>query len=263
MHAYRFQLLRYVPDAVKDEFINIGVMLLDDEGRCIGTRMGGEDDLRRVRCLHPAADLELIRSWQAQIQAEMEQHPEHAPAWLETLDETASLSLRALGPKGCEAQDASAALQALYESFIASPPRARADGMRPGTGPWVKHEAESAFRAAHLLERFEAGVFAEKFTWPGDPFRIHYGYRNGSPHYIHMLSLHHSVQQAKALAFTFGRITRAESDSRMTAVVEPEGHASSTASFTRQLLTANQISVVPLDRIQGFVRRVQQELRIM
>jgi hypothetical protein len=68
MNTYNFQLLRYVPDPVKNEFINIGVVLTSDAGAAIGARMASDDDLRRVRCLHPGADLELLRSFQSQLE---------------------------------------------------------------------------------------------------------------------------------------------------------------------------------------------------
>ena len=57
METFRFQLLRYVPDSIKNEFVNIGVVLLDDLGRSLGVHMASETDLRRVRCVHPGADL--------------------------------------------------------------------------------------------------------------------------------------------------------------------------------------------------------------
>ncbi len=258
METFRYQLLRYVPDPVKDEFINIGLVVLDDRGRFLATRMADEDDLRRVRCLHPGADLELLRSWQAAVDRELTQHPGAGGAWLASLEEVASHSLRWTAAAGCEGRDAAAAAQALYQSFVASPPRA-AVGARAGTGAWVKREADSVFRAERLLERFESGVWAERFTYPGDPFRIHYAYTNGSPRYIHMLSLQRSVQQAKVLALTFEHMVRSGS-AAMTAVVEPEPRPLPTVQFTRRLLEQSGIEVVPLDHIQALVRRVKQEL---
>ena len=256
----RYQLLRYVPDTIKSEFINIGVVMLDDGGRPLATRMASENDLRRVRCLHPRADLALVRSWQAAVEAEARRDPEGAGAWLASLEEVASHSLQWSPASGYDGADAETGAHQLYESFVASPPRADS-AARTRTGPWVKREAESVFRAAHLLERFQSGVWAQQFTHPGDPFQIHYAYSNGSPRYIHMLSLQYSVQQAKALAFTYERIAR-QGPANMTAVVEPEPPQLEKVKFTRWLLEQGGIEVLPLDRIQGFVRRVKQELQI-
>jgi len=279
MNTYNFHLLRYVPDPVKDEFINIGVVLVDDAGGALGARMASEDDLRRVRCLHPGADLELLRSFQSQLEAELRdpargpgaggpvpgRDQECAASRLAWLVETGAQSLRLEARRGCQARDPAAAVQSLYESFVASPPRVSA-GVRRGTGAWVKREADSVLRAEHLLEHLDSGIWAERFTYPGDPFRIHYGYRNGSAHYIHMLSLQHSAQQAKVLAFTYERMRSAADEfqraARLTAVVEDTPPESPTSRFTRQLLEESRIEVLPIDRIQGLVRQVKQELRL-
>jgi len=257
---FRFQLLRYVPDPVKGEFVNIGVVVLDDSGRCRQARMAMEGDLRRARALYPATDLDLLRSWQRAVEEEMAERPAEAGAWLAALDEAASQALCFTPSRGCEGQDAATAGQLLYDHFVASPPRP-ATGVRPGTGPWVRREAESMFRAAGLLQLLEREVPVERFTYPGDPFRIHYAYTNASPHYIHALSLERSVHQARGLAFTFERITRG-GPAALTAVVENEPRPTGTAQFTRQLLEQNGIQVVTLDRIQSLVRRVKQDLRI-
>lgn len=53
-----FMLIRYVPDAVKDEFVNIGVLLLNGDSADLRfTR-----DWRRVRCLDPAAGVPYLRA---------------------------------------------------------------------------------------------------------------------------------------------------------------------------------------------------------
>jgi len=257
---FQFRLLRYVPDPVKGEFVNVGVALLDDSGRCLQARMAAEEDLRRARALYPATDLDLLRSWQRAVEDEMAERPAEARAWLAALDEAASQALRFTAARGCEGEDAATAAQLLYDHFVASPPR-RAVGVRPGTGPWVRQEAESMFRGAGLLQRLQREVPVERFTYPGDPFRIHYAYTNASPHYIHALSLERSVHQARGLAFTFQRITR-EGPAALTAVVENDPRPAGTAQFTRQLLEQNGIQVVPLDRIQSLVRRIKQDLRL-
>ena len=56
-----FFLLRYVPDAVKDEFINIGLVAIEAEKS--GDKFGEvrfTKDWRRVRCLDPQADVEML-----------------------------------------------------------------------------------------------------------------------------------------------------------------------------------------------------------
>ena len=62
-HELGFFLLRYVPDAVKEEFVNIGVVMVGG-----GTDAGYADvrftrDWRRVLCLDPGRTWSGCRRW--------------------------------------------------------------------------------------------------------------------------------------------------------------------------------------------------------
>src|ERR1035438_5990855 len=61
-----FFLLRYVPDVVKQEFVNIGVVMLEvgDSGF---TDVRFTRDWRRVRCLDPEVDIELLQSYEDEL----------------------------------------------------------------------------------------------------------------------------------------------------------------------------------------------------
>ncbi len=61
-----FFLLRYVPDVVKGEFVNLGVVLLE-EGENGFTDVRFLRDWRRVRGLDPEADVELLESYEAEL----------------------------------------------------------------------------------------------------------------------------------------------------------------------------------------------------
>src|ERR1035438_4240191 len=61
-----FYLLRYVPDAVKQEFVNVGVAVLE-EGEGGFTDVRFTRDWRRVRCLDPEVDVELLESYESEL----------------------------------------------------------------------------------------------------------------------------------------------------------------------------------------------------
>src|SRR5215831_17151445 len=61
-----FLVLRYVPDVVKGEFVNIGVVLLE-EGEGGFTDVRFTRDWRRVRCADPDADIELLESYEDEL----------------------------------------------------------------------------------------------------------------------------------------------------------------------------------------------------
>src|SRR5271166_4703113 len=79
-----FFLLRYVPDAVKGEFVNVGVVLLENASGDGGPSTGSGQapsagpgqaftgvrftrDWRRVRCLDPEVDIELMEAYEAEL----------------------------------------------------------------------------------------------------------------------------------------------------------------------------------------------------
>src|ERR1700690_2061246 len=66
-----FFLLRYVPNVVKEEFVNIGVVLLE-EGESGFTGVRFTRDWRRARCFDPDADIELLESYEADLQLRLE-----------------------------------------------------------------------------------------------------------------------------------------------------------------------------------------------
>src|SRR5580658_3874536 len=65
-----FFLLRYVPHAVRQEFVNIGVLMV--EGGANGAVLADvrfAKDWRRVRCLDPQADVEVLEALLLEIRA--------------------------------------------------------------------------------------------------------------------------------------------------------------------------------------------------
>ena len=54
-----FSLIRYVPDPVKNEFVNIGVLLRDEDARAA---VSFTCDWSRVRCVDPDADTAMLEA---------------------------------------------------------------------------------------------------------------------------------------------------------------------------------------------------------
>ena len=57
----RYRILRYTPNLIRDEWVNIGVLLLDPASGRVRQRWLEEPaDYARLRRLHPAADEDLL-----------------------------------------------------------------------------------------------------------------------------------------------------------------------------------------------------------
>ena len=59
-----FSLIRYVPDPVKNEFVNIGVLLRSEDARAA---VRFTRDWSRVRCVDPDADTTMLEALEAEI----------------------------------------------------------------------------------------------------------------------------------------------------------------------------------------------------
>ena len=62
-------LLRYVPDVVKGEFVNIGVLMLESDAGFADFRL--TRDWRRARCLDPDLDVEMFEAVALEIRARL------------------------------------------------------------------------------------------------------------------------------------------------------------------------------------------------
>ena len=119
--ACEFRLIRYVPDPVKGEFANIGVVL----------RAAGESgqaavrftrDWRRVRCLHPDADVEMLQGLEGELAERLAgvsagAAVESKPV-MDMLEDTLSNSLQISASRGTLAESFPAEMELLLRMYV-------------------------------------------------------------------------------------------------------------------------------------------------
>ena len=173
-----YRILRYVPNLMRDEWMNIGVLLEDGPSGQRAIKLIEEDsEFARVRRLNPAMDDSLLRGLAGTFDAELRKPNEAVAAYLEKLDQTLSNAVQ-FGPvKGVFAEDFDAELDRLYQDQVAPPARARG-GIIESTRAWIKARLNDVFRRRRVPQLARA-IRVEEFTQPGDPLRLDYGYRNG------------------------------------------------------------------------------------
>jgi hypothetical protein len=234
-HAYAYRVLRYTPDLVRDEWVNIGVLVFDPETGERRLRMIEEpEEYARVRRLHRHADQELLRALRddlenrfataTQLFAGNGAGAENSRAdWLKLLgkwDETLSNALQLAPQKGVLAKDLDAETERLYDDHVAV---ARHPGRvgAPGSRGVIRSYCAQVLKQARLWERMEKGVRAEEFTFAGDPMRLDYAYRrNGTRGFVQSLSVTRAPADAKLLAYTVERIRNKVNSSEFTAVTD-------------------------------------------
>ena len=262
LHTLTYRVVRYTPNLVRDEWVNIGILLADSaRGRFAARLVEEPGEIARVRRLHPAADEDLLRALPRDFEAQLAAARDPS-AFVEKLDETLSNVVQLSPQKGVLAEDFDAELDRLYRDHVAPPRRARA-GIFENTRAWIRTRINDVFRRNRLLERLDRNVRVEEFTQPGDPLRLDYAYRmNGTRGYLHALSLTRDPAQAKVLAFTAGCIREKVKSVEFAAVTELDPDPGNDRHrFVARLLAEENIEIVPIARLDAFANRLRPRLQ--
>jgi hypothetical protein len=220
--ACEFQLLRYVPDAVRNEYVHIGVILREQ---------GGHDaplvrftrDWRRVRCLDPDADTAMLEGMENELRNKLQTEPNGKLMHL--MSEALSLNLQMTEPKAYLAESLQAGVEELMRMYVEPLKRERIPRLSGRAAIQAKMRGE--FERAGVWDLLRKRIAASEYTRPGDPLRIDAGYRpNGIIRMFHAVSLEPGVEMAKVLAFSaeglhegVERVEKAKLE--LTAIVEP------------------------------------------
>jgi len=222
-----FFLIRYVPDVVKGEFVNVGVLLREAAGSDARAQVRFTRDWSRVRCMDAEADVALLESIEQEIAGRLRMgvSPRDPKAVLDVLQDTLSNSLQMTEPKATLAENMATEMELLLRLYVEpmKVPKVRMRSGRAAIAAAMRTEFERVGAWALMRKRIAASMY----TRPGDPLKIDCGYRpNGIVRMFQAVSLEGDVETAKVLAYSapqlregVGRVEGAKLE--LTAVVEP------------------------------------------
>lgn len=248
----QFVILKFVPNLVRDEAVNVGVVLYNPDERELALRL--TDNFRRVKRLHPWADVELLAGLEADFEQRVAERVDDLGAYLELLEQTLSNALQLTPPRACLTENPAEELDRLYTSYVQEPRLpGRLAAAIENTRAWIRQRVQDAFKRAGVLARMQRRVSVEEFTYKGDNFRMDFGYRtNGTLGFVHALALERDITTAKVLAYTASHI-RARVPAVFTAIVEREmDERIDSHVLIRRILDEQQISVQPIAAIDQF-----------
>ena len=272
--ACEFQLLRYVPDAVRNEYVHIGVILREQaEGGLKPPLVRFTRDWRRVRCLDPEADTALLEGMESELQKRFAADPEGN--LMRLLNESLSLSVQMTEAKAYLAESLPAGMEELMRLYVEPPARERIPRLSGRAGIQAKMRTE--FERAGVWELLRKRIAASEYTRPGDPLRIDVGYRpNGVIRMFHAVSLEPGVEMAKVLAFSAAGlragVERVEKASlELTAVIEPAARLGASDEeperlemyrFGVETMEEHQIQVLTTSDLGRVAETARRELRV-
>src|SRR5258708_18155700 len=150
-----YVILRYTPNLVRDEWVNIGVLLFDPASGERRLRLiEDQEEFARVRRLHPAADEGLLRGLRDDLEDRLRdaRHVAEGGDWQKLLakwDDTLSNALQLAPRKGVFAEDLDAELERLYADHVA-PQRAASRVGSAGSPAFFRHYFSQVVRLSKL-----------------------------------------------------------------------------------------------------------------
>lgn len=264
---FEFFLLRYVPNAVKDEFVNLGVVLLES-----GTNGSGFADARfirdwrRVRCLDPEVDIDMLEAMQREVQAQLSSVSSR-DTLLKKLVDQFSNAIQVSSLKACLAAEPAKELETLASLYVDGPVRT---GARLVSGRQeILTKMREAFEQAGLWKILIHNVSVAAYTKSGDPLRLDFAYRVGeSLRIFHATSLRASVDQAVMLASRYPTIAEAvyqkgRLKASLTAIVDDGlNREDGNIQFALGMMEEARIRVEAAARMPAIAEITRQELSI-
>jgi len=267
-----FHLLRYVPDAVRNEFVHIGVILREQGSRQAADVMFTRD-WRRVRCLDPDADTALLEGMESELRRRFQAEPEGN--LMRLLRESLSLSVQMTEAKAYLAESLPAGMEELMRLYVEPPPRERIPRLSGRAA--IQARMRSEFERAGVWDLLRKRIAASAYTRPGDPLKIDVAYRpNGLIRMFHAVSLEPGVEMAKVLAFSAAGLRAGvekleKADLELTAVIEPAAKVGATDEeperlemyrFGVETMEEHQIRVLTTSDLGRVAETARRELRI-
>lgn len=228
---FEFFLLRYVPEAVKDEFVNIGLVMNEAEGNGLGfAGVRFTRDWSRVQCLDPQADIGALEALGHDIKGQFSQLQDRA-VLLRRLEDSFSNLIQLSPSKGCLAENPELEIEIMASMYLEAPRIARHEGSQRAAGArqQILNKMRNEWQRAGVWSLIRQEVSVERFVKSGDPFKwFDFGYRVGNDYkFFHAVSLKQSVDPALRVAYRFPNIAHEmmrleEIRSVLTAVVDDD-----------------------------------------
>jgi hypothetical protein len=262
-----FFLLRYAPDAVKGEFVNVGVVLFEENGFA---DVKFTHDFRRVKCLDASADIEVLTELEKEIRARIKDGGPDREKILNKLRDSFSSTLQISSSKAVLTESPQKEIELLAKTYLESPPHEKEAREARGRQA-ILQRMQSAFEAEGVwdIPQMRKRVAVKDYTRAGDPMRIDCGYSpNGIVKLFHAVSLASDPDSAKILAFTYPQlaegIARADKKkSELTAVTEDElAKDDESTAFALETLSKSKIKIIAVTEMDRIARLAREELRI-
>jgi hypothetical protein len=189
-----FFLLRYVPDAVKGEFVNIGLVMTESGGDGGGfAEIHFTADWRRARCLDPNIDVEMLEALGRDLERRLKDQQQRALLLHEMMD-SYSNTLQLSPIRRCVVENPAEEFRDLAHELVEMPTmwEPAKEGQPRNVGrKWIHAGMAEAFMTAGIWDFLVKDFRASTYTNPADDFLLDFAYPVGNE-----LRIFHAVSLA-------------------------------------------------------------------
>jgi len=263
MRQLELHLLRLLPHALRDDFVTVGLLLIESDGGFAEVRF--TRDWKMLQCVAPDVELEWFEMMESEIRAKLASLRRREDL-IQLMSERFGTMMDVAPTKAVLSVDPATEMELLTAMYLA--PMERGARTRQRTGRAAIVEAmEDTFSNAGVLDLLQRDLDVVQYTGLGDPFRIDFGYRVGSAvKMFHAVSIAASADQALALAFRYSRVDdgmrREQLQASLTAVID-QGTAlpEERTRFAIGMLEQNSVRVRTVGEMAAIANEVRLELR--
>src|SRR5271166_567416 len=256
-------LLRFLPHALRDDFVTVGLLLVESDGGYAEVRF--TRDWRMLQCVAPDVELEWFEMVERKIRAQLG-NLRRREDLVQLMNERFGSMIDVAPAKAVLTEDPEKEMSVLTSMYLLPVERGERTQQRTGRGAIV-HAMREAFNQAGVLELMQRDLDVVKYTGQGDPFRIDFGYRVGKAvKMFHAVSLAVNLDQALALAYRYSRVDAGmrmeQLQASLTAVLD-EGMAlrEEKTKFAIGMLEQNTVRVRTVGEMAEIAGEVRRELQ--
>jgi len=259
---FEFFLLRYVPNAVQDDFVTVGLVMVEPGADFADVKF--TRDWRRVRCLDPQVDIEMLEALENEVRRDL-QGSGTRELLLRRLNDSSSNLVQLSATKACLTEDPAKEIEVLAKLYFEGPKPAKRSG-RSGRKR-LYESIEGSFEQAGIGKWITRGIPVAPYTKAGDPLKFDFGYRVGNTIKIFQaVSMKASTDQAVMLASRFPAIAEGISKTLqalplLTAVTDDDlDRAQEETQFALSMLEDVQIRVAISAEMPLLAEQARKEL---
>ncbi len=257
-------LLRFLPHALRDDFVTVGLLLIQSGGGFSDLRF--TRDWKMLQFIAPEMELEWFEVVENEIRRQMP-GLQGRESLVQALNLRFGTMLDVAPTKAVLTEDPAKEMEVLTSMYLA--PAEHVGRLQPHPSRMaIVSTIREAFARAGVLELMQKDLDVVKYTGPGDPFRIDFGYRvENMVKMFHAVSVASNVDPSLALLYRYSRVAsgmrQEQLHASLTAVVD-QGMAmqEEKTRFAIGMLEQNSVRVRTVGELAEIASEVRRELRV-